>query len=401
MIYQLPSIETVKKTILELAIPLKSRLGPALANQLGVILDENIFADHDMPGLPTSRMDGFALRAVDAFPGNILPILGSISAGQSSEQSLDVSGCYRIATGAPLPVGADCVVPFEDTLESHGEIQVLRSHYTIGSFVRKAGEEYHKGRLLLKSGTPLGPVEYGLLALAGRTSVKQFDTPKVAVISTGNEIIEPAMKPAMHQVRNSNGPMLMAQLCRAGTIPRFLGISPDCVQQMQSLVREGAAYDAMVFSGGASKGECDLVRNILLESGYEIVVPGVMMRPGKPFFCAKHTTTGKLAFGLPGNPVSAFVCMELFVRPAIQVLRGVPRDINKTTRTATLESPFQWSGDRPFVVPMKRNNRDKLIPCSMSGSADLLSISGADSLVILASSGSLSTDEKLDYLNLE
>ena len=397
---QLPNIEAVRGEIFERTNPLVPCIGPALSNQLGIVLGEDIISDVDMPALPTSRMDGYALRLRDWLPGKILSIAGSTMAGDSPGKLPDTECCYQIATGAPLPIGADSVIPFENTISFHDSIKILPDIVANSSYIRLPGEEFRKGQILVKSGTSLGPVEYGLIALAGRTAIKQFEFPKIALISTGNEIVEPGIKPSAQQIRNSNGPMLMAQLCRAGAMPRFLGICPDKIEPMQSLIGEGATYDSMVLSGGASKGEFDLVKKALIYAGYEIFVFGVMMKPGKPFFCAKHPN-GKLAFGLPGNPISAFVCFELFVRPSIKIMRGISQNQKLSKKIGLLAKELNWISDRPFVLPMKRNKSDNLNPCLITGSSDLAAISGADSLAILASSGELKSGDQIEYICLE
>lgn len=396
----LSSIDTVIQQILDHVKPLPPLIGPALSNQLGIVIAEDILADSDMPALPTSRMDGYAIRKSDLILGKVLSIVGSTLAGNPAGHLVGASACFKIATGALLPSGSDCVIPEEEVRKFADKIEILSTASAQNKYIRNAGEEFRKGQILIKSGTPLGPVEYGLLALAGRTSIQQLEMPKISLISSGDEIIEPGIKPESHQTRNSNGPMLMAQLCRAGALPRFLGIAPDKPAPLLSLLKEGSNHEAMVLSGGASKGECDLVRNALIQLGYDIFIHGVMMKPGKPFFCARDAN-GKLAFGLPGNPVSAFVCMELFVRPAIQLMRGVPHYFQSSKKKGLIQSRFEWMGDRPLVLPMKKNLAGNLDPCSISGSADLLAISGVNSLALLNASGKLMAGDQVEFICVE
>lgn len=396
----LPDLDAVRAIILEFAQPLEPRLAPALTSQLGAVIAEDVVSDIDMPALATSRMDGYALRVSDAIGGNVVPVCGFAQAGMPAGALPENTGCFQIATGAPVPAGADCVIPLEETRRVAGGIEILWEKGESGKFIRNAGEEFRRGMVLVKTGTPLGPVEYGLLALAGRTAVKQFGIPRVAVVSTGDEVIEPGLKPASHQIRNSNGPMLMAQLCGAGAFPRFLGIAPDHSVGLGSYIREGSTHDAMVLTGGASKGECDVVRTTLISEGYEILVPGVMMRPGKPFFFARHPS-GKMAFGLPGNPVSSFVCMEMFVRPAIRQMLGYPREIRFSREKGFMELPFAWKGDRPFVAPMRKTPDGGMVACSMVGSSDLLSVAGVNSLALLGPAGALQAGDAVEYLPVE
>lgn len=396
----LGDVSTIRRLVLEHTPRLKARVGPALTNHSGVVLGEDVLADVDMPALPMSRMDGFALRAADAIPHRILSIAGTTRAGDQRGQALPVGMCHQITTGAALPENADCVIPVEDTRGVNGGIEILNASCINSRFIRFPGEEFRKGEVLVPAGTVLGPVEYGLLALAGRTAVVQYEAPRVAVISTGNEIVEPGMRPGQHQARNSNGPMLMAQLCRAGALPRFLGIAPDSEASLRSLIREGLWHNFLVISGGISAGDRDLVPSVLESEGARILAHGVSMRPGKPFLFATHPC-GPIIFGLPGNPVSAFTCMELFVRPAIESMRGLKVPTEKEWQKAPLAADFSWKGDRPFYPPMRLDSNGSLHPTNLSGSADLRSIAGCNVLARLAPQGMLHAGDPVEFAILE
>lgn len=393
-------VSTIRRLVLEHTPCLKARVGPALTNNFGVVLGEDVLADGDMPALPTSRMDGYALRATDVVLHRVMEIAGTTRAGDHRGQPLPAGMCHKITTGAALPENADCVIPVEDTRTVDGGIEIIAAHCTDHRFIRFPGEEFRQGQVLVPAGTVLGPVEYGLLALAGRTAALQYDAPRAAVLSTGNEIVEPGMRPGQHQVRNSNGPMLMAQLCRAGALPRFLGIAPDSEASLRSLIREGLWHNVLVISGGISAGDRDLVPSVLESEGARILAHGVSMRPGKPFLFATHPC-GPIIFGLPGNPVSAFTCMELFVRPAIESMRGLQAPLEKHWQKAPLATDFSWKGDRPFYPPMRLDSKGLLHPTHLSGSADLRSIAGCNVLARLAPQGMLHAGDPVDIAILE
>jgi len=393
------SVRETRQKILERVSVIRPRIAPLLTNQLGVVVAEDIISDVDMPGEAMSMMDGFAINSFCGQNARVFPIAGRSTAGNRVEKLIP-DCCQQIMTGAPLPEGANCVVPFEQTKQVAGGIEISPDSAKPNKFIREKGFEFCKGQVLVKAGTVLGPVEYGLMALAGKTAVLQHEAPSVAVISTGNEIIEPGMKPNSTQVRNSNGPMLMAQSCRFGAMPRFLGIAPDEVVALRSMIHEGATYDCMIISGGASKGEADLVRHALSLEGYNFIIDGVLMRPGKPFICAMNGN-GKLAFCLPGNPVSAFVCAELFVGAAIKKMRSVNVDTDFPLKKGKMLNEFAWNGDRPFIAPMKHNGQGDLQGMGMKVSADLLSISGVNALAFLDAAGNLVAGESVDYLSID
>jgi molybdopterin molybdotransferase len=210
------------------------------------------------------------------------------------------------------------------------------------------GREMHRGEIVLAAGSVLRPQEFGVLATVGRTSVQFHPRPQVAVLSTGDEIVEASQVPGPGQIRNGNGPMLVAQVSRAGGSPRFLGIGRDRLESLRPLVAEGLRSDILVLSGGVSAGKLDLVPGVLQELGVQARFHKVEMKPGKPVFFG--TRNGALVFGLPGNPVSALVCFELFVRPAIRRLMG-HADPGPRMVPATLASDFAYKTDRPTYHP--------------------------------------------------
>jgi molybdopterin molybdotransferase len=210
------------------------------------------------------------------------------------------------------------------------------------------GQEMRRGETVLGTGAVLRPQEFGLLATVGRTSVRVYPRPSVAILSTGDEVVEAAQTPGPGQIRNGNGPMLLAQVARAGGVPRYLGIARDSLEVLKPRVAEGLRCPALVLSGGVSAGKLDLVPGVLQELGVQAHFHKVEMKPGKPVFFGTRADT--LVFGLPGNPVSALVCFELFVRPALRRLLGQAKAEPRLLE-AVLTEDFAYKTNRPTYHP--------------------------------------------------
>jgi molybdopterin molybdotransferase len=240
-----------------------------------------------------------------------------------------------------------------------------------------------QGEIVLKTGTVLRPQEFGILATVGRTTAAVIPPPQVALVSTGDEIVEAAQIPGPGQIRNGNGPMLQAQVWRAGGVPRLLGIARDQLENLRLLVAEGLRSDLLVLSGGVSAGKLDLVPAVLQELGVQAHFHKVEMKPGKPVFFGTRGAT--LVFGLPGNPVSALVCFELFVRPALRRLRGYP-DPGPHMIEAELVEDFAYKTDRPTYYPARLESATdgwKVRPVPWFGSPDLRGLAQAEAFVVL------------------
>ena len=225
-----------------------------------------------------------------------------------------------------------------------------------GRNVVPQGREMRRGDTVLRAGAVLRPQEFGLLATVGRTTAPVVPSPRVAVLPTGDEVVEPAETPGPAQIRNSNGPMLLAQIARAGGRPHALGIARDRLDSLRPLVAEGLDFDVLLLSGGVSAGKLDLTPGVLQEAGVVARFHKVEMKPGKPlFFGTRERPDGRpptLVFGLPGNPVSTFVCFELFVRPALRRLRGLA-DADAPLVSAVLTEDFAYRTDRPTYHPAR------------------------------------------------
>jgi molybdopterin molybdotransferase len=312
------------RTILSTVQPLRSE-SVALAQALGRINAATVIADDDAVPFPRSAMDGYAVRANDcalATQDNPIdiPVAGQVFAEQG-ESSLPLGAALAITTGAPLPWGADSVIPHERT-ERRGATLRIFAPVSLGDSVFPPGEDFRRGDELVATGEVLNPGKLALLAFAGIPTVRVFRRPRVAIICTGNELVDVAATPAPGQVRNSNAVALSALVLAAGGEPRYEGVAQDdraALEAMLLRARHGA--DLLITTGGASTGERDLVKSVLAELGAEFRFAHVAMRPGRPFGFAKWGDIPVCV--LPGNPAAAFVCFHKLVRPALARLSGL------------------------------------------------------------------------------
>jgi molybdopterin molybdotransferase len=366
--------------VLEHARPLPVETTP-LAEALGRVLAEDVASDLDMPPFDKAMMDGYAVRSADVASGNsLLEVIDEITAGNTPKRALAAGQAARIMTGAPIPTGADAVVMVERCeMCDNGRVSI-QTKVRAGENVQPRAHDLTRGEIVLQAGSLLRPQEIGLLATVGRAQVRTFAVPEVAVLSTGDELVEPGAIPAASQIRNSNGPMLAAQASRCGVPVRTLGIARDTVDDLTSKIRDGLKSDILILSGGVSAGKLDLVPGVMAEQGVTPHFHKIAMKPGKPIFFGS-TKSGTLVFGLPGNPVSAFVGFELFVRPAIDVLRGMPRR-EPRFQSLPLVEEYQYSTDRPTYHPARMANNE-VQPVSWKGSPDLRALTLANALVLL------------------
>lgn len=327
--------------ILENITPLKAVEKP-LEEVGGLILAEAISAQWDMPPADNSAMDGFGFAFASWSSGTILPVVGRSYAGQPFEGSVPVGSAVRIMTGAPLPAGCDTVVPIEDVEEEGDSIQ-LQKDCTAGQHVRLAAEEFHNGELLLPAGTCLRAGEIGLLAAAGITQVKVHPAPKVAILSTGDELVDLGDLPGPGQIVNSNLHLLTARLREIGAEVISLGIASDEEADLDQRLRSGLQADLLLTSGGVSVGDRDQVQDAFARHGFEKIFWKVAIKPGKPVLFGKIGT--QPVFGLPGNPASSAATCELFTIPALRRLAG-HKDPLPPRLKVRLAAPIKGGGNR-------------------------------------------------------
>ena len=295
-----------------------------LAGSLGRTLAQDIRARAPIPPFAKATMDGYAVKAGDTRPGTNgqsveLAVIDDLPAGRVSRKALGSGQAVRIMTGAPLPKGADAVVMVEDTEKAGTRVKIFRA-VAPGDNIGQAGEDLEKGDLILEKGGLIGPAEVGMLAALGLASVRVVRRPKLAVIATGDEIVEPGEKAGPGCIWNSNGYSLLSLALEAGTEASYLGIARDKTSRLGLKIRKAKDADILVVSGGVSVGDYDLVKEELRGLGVRPVFWQVRIKPGKPTFFGVRGR--QLVFGLPGNPTSAMVMFHLFVRPAIDLMLG-------------------------------------------------------------------------------
>ena len=358
-----------------------------LAESLGRVLAEEIRSDIDSPPHDKSLVDGYAVIASEIDRADVeLRVLEQVTAGENPSQPVVPGAATRIMTGAPLPQGANAVVMVEQTESLRdGEAVVIQTdRASDGQNIMLRGASMREGDIVLRAGQRVRPIEAGVLAEVGVTSVPTYPLPSVAILSTGNELVPADKHPAAGQIRNSNGPMLAALVQRAGGRPVDLGIGRDEASELAALVERGLGEDVLLLSGGVSAGVLDLVPQVLAELGVEQVFHKVQLKPGKPlwFGIKQGERHASLVFGLPGNPVSSLVCFELFVRPAIAALAG-DRDADLECRRARLARAHSHRGGRPTYHPARLLDRQgdwQVEPLAWQGSADLRTLADADCL---------------------
>ncbi len=378
------TIEEARQLVLKHARPLAPMTLPMSSAALGLVLAEDIVSDLFVPPFDKAMMDGYAVRSTDLVEGKgSLDVIEEVAAGHLPRQTVGTGQATRIMTGSPIPAGADAVVPVEKTRTSAGNRVQIEDKPAPNQHILEKGREMRPGDVVLRSGAILRPPEFGLLATVGRIAVKVQPPPRVGIISTGDELVEPSRTPGPGQIRNGNGPMLLAQVCRAGGLPRMLGIARDTPESLRSLISDGLQSEILVLSGGVSAGKLDLVPGILTELGVQAHFHKVEMKPGKPVFFG--TCRDTLVFGLPGNPVSSMVCFELFVRPAISRLCG-HADVGPTVVQAINEDDYPYKTDRPTYHPAWLEQTDdgyhvRIVP--WFGSPDLRALVQANAFAVL------------------
>lgn len=360
-----------------------------LLDAQGLLLAENVSADLPLPSFDNSSMDGYAVRAVDTRGASdsdpvLLPVIGDVVAGTKSRSGMGPGLAMRIMTGAPMPAGADAVIPLEDTDGGVARVALRRPGQS-GQYVRRLGEDLQAGAAALVAGSALGPQQIALLAALGRDRVLVRPRPRVLVISTGSELIEVGQRPAFGEVTDSNSYLISAAAKDAGADARRFGIVPDDHSKLlDTLESQLLRADILVTSGGVSMGAFDVVKQALSELG-TVEFTQVAMQPGKPQGFG-HLGNRVPIFCLPGNPVSALVSFEAFVRPAIRKLLG-KRTLGRATVQATalerMESPAGIRQYRRGVLHREATGGYSVSLVGGPGSHLIASMASSNCLVVI------------------
>ncbi len=397
------AVEEAQRIVLESV----ERLGcesVELLDTLGRVLAEDIIAPASIPPWDNSAMDGYALRAEESRGASkeqpiLLRLAGMVPAGEMFEGLLEKGQAVRIMTGAPLPRGADAVIPQENTQPSDQGVLIFRP-VQVGQNVRYQGEDVKAGEQMLRTGTCFRPGVIGLLAALGRRRVAVYSRPRVGILATGDELLRWDEAPAPGKIHNSNSYALAAQVLQAGGVPVLLGPVADRKDLLAEHLREGVRADLLVTTGGVSVGEHDIVAGTLQELGGGLLIRKVNMRPGRPFTFA--LLEGRSIFALPGNPISCMVGFELFVRPALRKMQG-HRSLFQAEITATTAESIRNKDHRPAYLRVILTQTDAGYTVRLTGdqgSAMLHSMAYADGLAVVPGETEIPAGNQLRVLLL-
>jgi len=368
-----------QKLVLERAEPLPVRKLPLL-EALGLVAAEDVRTLEDVPPFTNSAMDGFALRAGD---GGRLPVVGQVAAGAAEVPELKPGTAIRIMTGAPVPLGADTIVPIE-LAKVEGDWIVLARPAKTGANIRLAGEDLPAGGLVVPAGTVLRPAELAVLAAIGCSQVPVRPRPRVAILTTGNELVDAGERPGPGQIRDANIHSLCAQTQAAGAVPVPWPRVEDRREAVaETLLKALAGADVLLTNGGISVGDFDFLKAVLEEQGAERIFWRVAQKPGGPL--GLWMLQGRLVFGIPGNPVAAMLMFEEYVRPALRRLMGFPH-LHRPKRRGTLAADWKRSGDpvrTEFLRVVARPGQREVSLAGPQGSGILSSMMRANALAVV------------------
>ena len=406
------TVEAAQQAMLSQIAPLHQPEQVPLTAALGRVLAQDVYAEEDVPAWANSAMDGYAVVAADlkqaaATRPVTLTITERLGAGQVAQTTVYPGTTIRIMTGAPVPEGADAVVPFEATDEptqAGAPTQRVNVYSCVdaGANIRLPGEALQRGSLAVQAGTTLAPGHIAVLATLGHAHVAVFRRPKVAILATGDELVELHQQPGPGQIRNSNSYALYAQILEAGAEPVLLPIARDTEAALLASIEQGinAGADLFVSSGGVSVGDHDIVRQVLASHG-AMTWWKVRMRPGKPVMFGFLRDVPLL--GLPGNPVSAMVCFELFGRPIIRTLAGTHPVLRQPIFASLAGQPIERSDRRQYIRVQIHvtPNGTRATPAGGQGSGMISSMALANGLLIIeAGRGTVQPGERLPALLL-
>jgi molybdopterin molybdotransferase len=348
-----------------------------LAEAAGRVLARDVAADRDSPAVARSVRDGFAVRAID-LPGQ-LEIIGEVRAGERFAGELGAGQAVEIMTGAPIPSGADAVVMIEHTKREGTRVLIERTA-ELQQFINPRGCEAAAHEVVLHAGKRLDYSDIALLAAVGQARVQVYRRPTVAIIATGDEIVEIDEIPEEFQIRNSNAYSLAAQVARAGGLPQVVPLARDTVEHTREMVAQGLAADMLLLSGGVSAGKYDVVEEVLAEFGAEFYFDRVLIQPGQPLVFGR--AGGKYFFGLPGNPSSTMVTFEVFARAALELLAG-QEETALHMPWARLTCDFRHRiGLTRFLPAYWSADGSEVTPVNWHGSADIPALSRANAYLV-------------------
>jgi molybdopterin molybdotransferase len=380
------TVEEALSQILETIIPLPLEKVNIL-DALGRVIGEDVYAGRNIPPKDNSAKDGYAIKWQDTFGASknhpaILTVVEDIPAGAIPQKSIGTGEASRIMTGAPVPYGADAVVQMEDTEKDGRKVKIFAAARQ-GQEIRKAGEDVREGEKVIYRGDVVRPAEVGMLASLGRSFVSVYQKPSVAVLATGDELVEIDEKPTSWQIIGSNSYAISAHIIECGAIPLQIGIAKDTREDLFAKFKAAMHADIIISSGGVSVGDYDLVKNIMKEVGNNMQFWQVAMRPGKPL--AFGSLEGIPLFGLPGNPVSSMVSFEQFVRPSLLKMMGHKNLFRKTVRATIMENITKGKGSKQFIRAMVtcENGKYTAVTTGEQGSGILKSMVRANGLIIL------------------
>ena len=346
-----------------------------LADADGRVLAESVTADRDYPPTARSVRDGFAVRSADEPRG--LRVIGEVAAGQSFQGEVGPGEAVEIMTGAPVPRGADAIVMVEHVVRDGDRISTDKP-VRAGDFINAQGVEVRSGAVVVERGRRLDYTAVAMLATIGRQCAMAYAKPRVAIISTGDEVVEVGEAPKDYQIRNSNAHALAAQVRRAGGIADVLPIARDNYESTHALVERGLAADLLLLSGGVSAGKYDIVERVLADFGAEFFFDRVKIQPGQPlvFGVARDT----FFFGLPGNPASTMVCFQIFARAALDLIGGCAESLLPLTYSRLTE-PFRHRPGLTRFLPARLDERG-LTPIRWAGSSDVPALARANAFLV-------------------